>query len=162
MLKAPLDATPEQVKTAFRKRAKEVHPDTSERSDTQEEFVALTAGFKLAMEHAHHMQELRANNPHQQSSPTPHPSSSSYWFDWSTTPFNPREAEEVIETVRYEMTWNEQITSNSGPDWGGYFWMMQMQGADADTGDVSMKDVRTPSHVRADSGGSDADPSRRS
>jgi hypothetical protein len=54
-------ATPAQVTTAFRHRAREVHPDVSHTRDAAGRFAALVAAYRVALQAAQHASGSRAD-----------------------------------------------------------------------------------------------------
>ncbi|BBN04787.1 hypothetical protein MPTK1_3g07620 [Marchantia polymorpha subsp. ruderalis] len=50
VLQVPKNATPVQIKTAYRKLALQHHPDVSSRSDSQEKFIELSKAYEILID----------------------------------------------------------------------------------------------------------------
>ncbi len=149
VLEIPRNAHPKVVKDAYYERAKRLHPDALGKQDeatakrSRNEFSELTDSFKYCFQWA------KSTDP-------------ATWVNVATPGTAHEEGELslmnmdlIIEQaqVYYEMEWNGKRTSNSGPDWGGYFWMMNMYG-DAKTEGVNAASPSSQADPTSAEGGS--------
>jgi len=115
------NASEETVKKKYYALAKKLHPDThpdNERASIQ--FGEISDAFKIAYIVAKMRSEYKKEDKKRRQVESWDPTS----YEEKRRKSFEEEAAGIINFSRskYEMKWNDQITGNSGVDWGGYFW----------------------------------------
>lgn len=118
------NASQDEVKEKYYTLAKRLHPDAQDDDDgtLAKKFAEVSEAFKTAYVVAKIRDEYKEQEKKYQDTLDP---VSSY-----TDRLRKQYEEEAAGIInfsrsRYEMKWNNEVTGNSGVDWGGYFWAVE-------------------------------------